>query len=293
MFDIHDYYNDSLQSIEDTDLQVEVGDIDEDISSDIDSLLKNRFDSLYLKDKFKKHASTIELIYPRIAYSHHRALIKSPDHIRFLLSLYPYKSDLENIEKIVLKPRHVVLGSVELMSLYMRQKKILVLYLHQPHMYRLHDSSMREYAEFMPMNIQSLLKDGQIANTVNTQKKDELKIPPLWYIMSLIQTSDDDRIDKFFIKRGGKFGFVSSHAANTFAGATFIAKLVDIRSLRWFMYSWAAVVSYSRIYLGVHYPADIIGGALLGIFLGLIIVFILKKWAIKDDQFELGIPISK
>jgi len=206
MFDIHDYYNDSLQSIEDTDLQVEVGDIDEDISSDIDSLLKNRFDSLYLKDKFKKHTSTIELIYPRISYSHHRALIKSPDHIRFLLSLYPYKSDLENIEKIVLKPRHVVLGSVELMSLYMRQKKILVLYLHQPHMYRLHDSSMREYAEFMPMNIQSLLKDGQISNTVNTQKKDELKIPPLWYIMSLIQSSDDDRIDKFFIKRGGKFG---------------------------------------------------------------------------------------
>ena len=94
-------------------------------------------------------------------------------------------------------------------------------------------------------------------------------------------------------KRGGKFGFVSSHAANTFAGATFIAKLVDLRSLRWFMYSWAAVVSYSRIYLGVHYPDDIIGGALLGIFLGLIIVFILKKWAIKDQQFELGVPIRK
>ena len=206
MFDIHDYYNESAQHIEHSDLQVEVGDIDEDISTDIDSLLKNRFDSLYLKDKFKKGGNTIELIYPRISYSHHRALIKSPDHIRFLLSLYPYKSDLENVEKIVLKPRHVILGSVELMSLYMRKNKILVLYLHQPHMYRLQESSMREYAEFMPLNIQSLLKDNQIANTVNTQKKDELKIPPLWYVLSLIQSSDDDRIDKFFIKRSGKFG---------------------------------------------------------------------------------------
>jgi hypothetical protein len=205
MFDIHEYYNENVQNIESSDLQVEVGDIDEDISCDIDSLLKNRFSSLYLRDRFKKNKNTIELIYPRISYTHHRALLKSADHIRFLLSLYPYKSDLENIEKIVLKPRHVVLGSVELMSLYIRKKKIIVLYLHQPHMYRLHDSTMREYAEFMPMNIQSLLKDGQITNTVNTQKKDELKIPPLWYIMSLIQSSNDDRIDKFFIKRDGKF----------------------------------------------------------------------------------------
>jgi len=71
--------------------------------------------------------------------------------------------------------------------------------------------------------------------------------------------------------RGGDFGFVSSHAANTFAMAFFTSKLFQNRYYSWFIFIWAAVVSYSRIYLGVHYPLDIIGGALLGILLGYLI----------------------
>lgn len=71
--------------------------------------------------------------------------------------------------------------------------------------------------------------------------------------------------------RGGDYGFVSSHAANTFAMAFFTTKLFRNRYYGWFIFIWAAVVSYSRIYLGVHYPLDIIGGALLGILLGFVI----------------------
>lgn len=67
---------------------------------------------------------------------------------------------------------------------------------------------------------------------------------------------------------GGMYGFVSSHAANSFAMATFTAYLFQ---KRWYTVSimvWAAVVSYSRIYLGVHYPGDILGGAILGFVIG-------------------------
>ena len=77
--------------------------------------------------------------------------------------------------------------------------------------------------------------------------------------------------------RGGDFGFVSSHAANTFAMALFTTKLFKNSYYSWFIFIWAAVVSYSRIYLGVHYPLDIFGGALLGIILG-ILVFKLYAW---------------
>jgi undecaprenyl-diphosphatase len=67
---------------------------------------------------------------------------------------------------------------------------------------------------------------------------------------------------------GGLYGFVSSHAANSFNVALF--SLIFIRK-RWYSISiiiWAALVSYSRIYLGVHYPGDVIGGAILGALIG-------------------------
>jgi undecaprenyl-diphosphatase len=67
---------------------------------------------------------------------------------------------------------------------------------------------------------------------------------------------------------GGLYGFVSSHAANSFAFATFTYLTIRKRWYTILIFSWAAVVSYSRIYLGVHYPADIIGGAALGVITG-------------------------
>jgi undecaprenyl-diphosphatase len=85
--------------------------------------------------------------------------------------------------------------------------------------------------------------------------------------------------------KGGAFGFVSSHAANTFGFAMF--SLMFIRK-RWYtiaILSWAAVVSYSRVYLGVHYPGDITFGGLLGVFIGLLLYWAsnygLNRWPIK------------
>ncbi len=65
--------------------------------------------------------------------------------------------------------------------------------------------------------------------------------------------------------RGGKYGFASSHAANAFGAAMLIALLFRNKGLTIWMFVWAALVAYSRIYLGVHYPGDIICGALIGV----------------------------
>jgi undecaprenyl-diphosphatase len=64
---------------------------------------------------------------------------------------------------------------------------------------------------------------------------------------------------------GGLYGFVSSHAANTFGLAVFLNRKLKgkIKGLRW-LYLYAFVVSYTRIYLGVHYPWDILLGAAMG-----------------------------
>lgn len=72
------------------------------------------------------------------------------------------------------------------------------------------------------------------------------------------------------VECGGQYGFYSSHASNTF----FIATLMSIllrkthKYLPYLLFFWAAMVSYSRIYLGVHFPMDLIMGALMGFFLG-------------------------
>jgi len=69
---------------------------------------------------------------------------------------------------------------------------------------------------------------------------------------------------------GGAYGFMSGHAASSFALATFLIALIGdrFRYFKVFLILWAMLVAYSRVYLGVHYPADILCGALLGILLG-------------------------
>lgn len=79
--------------------------------------------------------------------------------------------------------------------------------------------------------------------------------------------------------KGGKYGFISSHASNTFSVAFFLVLVFRRRWLTFILIFWAALVSYSRMYLGVHYFFDVFVGALWGMLLGFIIykLFLLTK----------------
>ena len=81
---------------------------------------------------------------------------------------------------------------------------------------------------------------------------------------------------------GGMFGFLSSHAANSVALVVFLALVLPagrFRTLKWGVAAWAALLSYSRIYLAAHYPSDVLGGALVGGLLAWLAATLFRMWA--------------
>lgn len=77
--------------------------------------------------------------------------------------------------------------------------------------------------------------------------------------------------------KGGKYGFVSSHAANSLGIAVLTAYLFRNKLYTWCILLWAVINAYSRIYLGVHYPLDILGGFIVGFIIAYLCYWLIKK----------------
>ena len=94
--------------------------------------------------------------------------------------------------------------------------------------------------------------------------------------------------------RGGRYGFPSCHAANTFGLAFFLLYLFRNRALNWFIMVWALLTCYSRSYLGVHYPGDLLAGAFIG-FVGASLCYRLFcgvcKYRRRENYTHIYLPI--
>lgn len=206
MFNIAESYKDNIALDSNKNIQNGLETIEDEISSDIDYLLRNQIDKLYTHDKFKSNGYCTDIISPKILYPGNRRLIKGPDYIKFLLSLYPCKNELDHLDRIILRPRHVEINETELLSLYLRREKILIIYLHRPHCYPVSESLYNEFSFFLPLRLMNFGSSEMVKSERKKSKRNCNVIPPLWYIMSIISSSHENRIDKFFIKMNEKKG---------------------------------------------------------------------------------------
>ncbi|MDH6358286.1 phosphatase PAP2 family protein [Parabacteroides sp. PF5-9] len=99
-----------------------------------------------------------------------------------------------------------------------------------------------------------------------------------------------------FDYRGGLYGFISSHAANSFGFAMYMALLFQNRFFTWTVFIWATLTAYTRIYLGVHFISDIVPGLIVGLIFGSLVYFIYVQcrtliWKNRGGEFVLSSKI--
>lgn len=93
--------------------------------------------------------------------------------------------------------------------------------------------------------------------------------------------------------RGGRLGFISAHAANGFGIATFVSLVFKYRRFTLVIFSWATLTCYSRIYLGVHFISDVVGGMVLGAVVGFLVYRLFQYGRVrflKQTSEEIALP---
>ena len=94
--------------------------------------------------------------------------------------------------------------------------------------------------------------------------------------------------------RGGRYGFISNHSANGFGVVAFTSLLLRYRYLTITMIIWATITAYSRVYLGVHFISDVVGGAVWGTLIGFLVYYIYltsRRHILKVPKEEVKTPV--
>jgi undecaprenyl-diphosphatase len=109
-----------------------------------------------------------------------------------------------------------------------------------------------------------IIASDQVANLIKNEvmRSRPSHIPNILHLLHIYKNSEGESY------MGGQYGFVSNHAANSAALSTYLILLFRNKFVTAGLIIWVLLLGYSRIYLGVHFPSDVLGGMVLGFILG-------------------------
>ncbi|HQO41174.1 MAG TPA: hypothetical protein PK986_11940 [Spirochaetota bacterium] len=193
MFDIGEYCAEDRGAIRDNSHEA----IDFELVSDISDLVAGEAGSLYLNDRYRNKGALVEIMYPADSHASLYSHMLSPERLRFLLSLYPRKIDLQRLSRIVIRPRYIEAGEIELAALYIKSSRTLVLYLTSS---GFGSGIFAGDPEFVSASLEKITLSKIITDSVDSGR-DGAAIPALWNIISVIDTEGEGGVEKFFIRR--------------------------------------------------------------------------------------------
>jgi hypothetical protein len=192
MFDIGEYCAEYPNAVGDDSHEA----IDFELVSDISDLVAGEAGRLYLNDRYRNKGVLVEIMYPADSHASLYSRMLSPERLRFLLSLYPRRIDLQRLSRIVIRPRYIEAGEIELAALYIKSSRTLVLYLTSSGF----GSGGEGDPEFVSESLEKITLSKIITDSLDSGR-DGSAIPALWNIISIIDPDGEDGVEKFFIRR--------------------------------------------------------------------------------------------